>query len=200
MKIINERKAEYIIKRTLSTKNDVNKLNTYIIWKKIMPFFMILTSICSTVLVFVTMNKYKENISSVFGKDNLTFYDRLLVILFGFLIFIVCSIVYVFLHEAMHVFANLKNWKNIYIVINFPNTISVLNNKWNTKLQQLICIGLPFTAFILLSFIFFLSTKNLIIFLWINLFNTAYSSSDIVTFCVIIFAINSNVLPCLKKL
>lgn len=194
MIIINEVQAQYIIKKTLSIKKDVNKLHTNIIWKKVMPFFIILLIICSTLLVYITMNKYRENIMNIFGRDNLIFYEKLLVMVVGYFIFIVCSIVYVFFHEVIHIIANLKNWKNIYIVINFPNTISILDNKWNTKLQELICIALPFIVFIVLGLFIFFNTKNLIIFLWINLLNIAYSSSDIVAFYVICFKTPKNAL------
>lgn len=179
MKIISDKECGKIVAESISMyPNAVRLTALYATWKKLYPFIIGLAFILSITLAYFT--HIRILILNYLGLQGLPLLlGSLFVLVFALLVFIVMTVI----HEFIHLLGSIKDIKYCYLVVT-KKAVSVYNNKWVTKTNQLITLILPVLFFQLVAAIISILTKNIYLFYWITLLNLGGASSDIVVFFV----------------
>lgn len=185
MKIVSEKESAKIIEKYIYEYERLNKLPIHSIWIAIKPIILVFVSTLSSILAISFFNTYKNDIMSLLGINQPSFYAKIIIAILGFMAILFILIPMILVHELIHFLCCKLFKKHCVIVVNKPFGISVLCLDWHSKSNELCTLILPFLIFLIFSIILWWTFSNVFVFMWLTIINSAISSADLVN-CIII--------------
>lgn len=182
MRIYSEQESSRFVSACIDRHPETIQMPILKYWNNAKLAVHIAVLLLSVLLGVTTAGIYKTAVLSVIGTIK---YERLTILVIGFVTIIIVEALCVCIHEFIHMMGfKLCRCKSVLVYSKKPPTFSALGIGWLTKKQALLVTVLPFSVISVISVIVFIITNNHLFLMWLLLINTALSSSDLVCFFV----------------